>query len=723
MNNSFVDTNGRQDAVYKKIHPHINDLVALDSSAGLANFELYEYTEPTMEFLDSLKKGLGKGYFNTSLRIFAIREYQFKAPYDKYQIMFNDNGTYIDYKEYCKNVGAQYIFVDDGLYFITSKYKDFITHGTLMISTAGKILEFVTSPGENTIHLYNNLYIKTTLPFIEIITPEKPLVNYTLHDGELSETGQVLAGLQKSASSTFVEISDEHSILSNTALVVYDVDSNIHYSIIEVPYFAWNHKIGVIDVDALEAELAAQVKTTATIISAIVFVNNNLDDPECCNRTPSDLFPEFINFVSDERFNLTELIKDKNAAMKPLDGTDPRLLIDFSNDNEYFSSMSSLSQRVTRELINEEYSKIRNNIDINLLTAEGITFFVGNRYSQVISIYINGRYYHGEFERSDRLGLSRITIEAEALAPYGKISYLEAVVEPLFTRRVDLVKDKKILWGDATGYIINEQKNLIPVHETYGLEHEVDVFINGHYYDKSFYEFCDFNNHKFIFIHKDIAEDIDDVTIVVHSEETYDRKEVTYNELTDFSILDENCKLYMKGQLVPIKYLHNLYNGKYIDVDLSSTFPLEADTKAHLLQLKDNPHWSYLKDSNPDSLLEGFIRIEKDTKHIILVETETIYNYVKNQNVNNTLVNDNYPINNYKTDILLRTLFLYDMISIGKDIRVINGNELVGSDVINKIEEKYKDLVDENGTMIIDCNSEVVPEISVNEIYDRYQLR
>ena len=41
----------RKDAVYESTHPFFADIINIDNTVGLANFSIYEYTDPTHEFL------------------------------------------------------------------------------------------------------------------------------------------------------------------------------------------------------------------------------------------------------------------------------------------------------------------------------------------------------------------------------------------------------------------------------------------------------------------------------------------------------------------------------------------------------------------------------------------------------------------------------------------------------------------------------------------------
>lgn len=707
----------RKDAVYESTHPFFSDIINIDNTVGLANFSIYEYTDPTHEFLYSLSPKLGKGIFNTSYRIFAIRDFLLTPPYDKYNFQLEVNGEYVEYKKYCQDNKIEIVFSEEEVYFITDKQQDFPSRGVLLLSTDGT-LSFVGEAGTDTIKLSENLYIKSKVPFITVIDETHPLDTYQVYNNTLGEDGTVSFTDAINNRCTKVDVDEMHA-LSELGIAIYDIDGAVRHTLIDIPYYSWNKSHGIVDIGTLENNLATKTRAGVVIKSLHIFTDDLSNNSDCCKLKPSEIFKEYMEFVSLPKYHLENLINDASASLVPLSGQDPRLLIDYGNDKLYFDTLKTISRRITRELINAEYSKIRNDIDLSLIGDNGLSVQVMNRYSQEVSIFINGHFYHGEYTRQDTLGLSKISIAKEKLDVYGEIKHMEICVEPLFTKRYDLVKNGIIQYGDMAGSITDTHKNLIPVHSRFNAEQEVEVYVNGYYLDESFYHFELLNTHAFIFIDKNFTDDINDVTVITNAKDIYDKKYPTYTELSDYSILDEQCKVFYRGQLVPIKHMEDLYNGKYINVEFDVTGGQGHDNEIILLQYKDNPHWGYLEDANASPLLNGFIHIED--KKVTLISTEQIYNHIKVIKLDNILVTDSYPLSNYSDDILQRTMFLYEYISIGKILK-LNCNGIAASGSVNDIQTKYPSVV-RNNKIIIDCNQAIVKQSSLNNIYDGYRVK
>lgn len=707
----------RKDAVYESTHPFFADIINIDNTVGLANFSIYEYLNPTHEFLYSLSSKLGKGIFNTSYRIFAIRDFLLSPPYEKYNFQFEVAGEFVEYKKYCEDNNIEIIFSEEEVYFLTDKHQEFPSRGLLLLTSDGT-LSFASEASDDTIKLSENLFIKSKVPFVTVVDETHPLDIYEVYNNTLGADGGITFTDLVNSRCAKVDVDDTHA-LSELGLAIYDIDGVVRHTLIDIPYYSWNKSHGIIDIGTLENNLASKTRAGVVLVSLHIFIDDLSNNSDCCKIKPSEIFKDYMEFTSLPKYHLENLINDDNASLVPLSSQDPRLLIDYGNDRLYFDTLKTISRRITRDLINAEYSKIRNDIDLSLIGDNGLTVQVMNRYSQELSIYINGHFYHGEYTRQDTLGLSKVTIAKDKLDVFGDIHHIEICVEPLYTKRYDLVKDGVMQYGDMAGEITDVHKNLIPVHSRFNAEQEVEVYVNGYYLDESYYHFELMNTHAFIFIDKDFEEYINDVTVITNAKDMYEKKYPTYTELSAYSILDEQCKVFFKGQLVPIKHIEDLYNGKYINVMFDVTGAQGNDREIILLQYKDNPHWGYLEDANASPLLNGFIHIED--KKVTLVTTEQIYNHIKVINLDNTLVTDSYPLSNYPDDILQRTMFLYEYITIGKILK-LNCNEITASGSVDEVKSKYPSVI-KNNKIIIDCNQAIVKQSSINNIYDGYRVK
>lgn len=703
---TFIDSSdGRKTSFFEHITPHMASLIEIDGIVGVHKFTLTKLTNPTMEFLDTLN--LGKGHFQTMYDVYQFPELQFTPDFGKYQIMFENTTGFRDYKSYCTLKGAKYFFVDESLFFVVPKGEIFLTSGTLLISSGNDVVRFTTTKEADSIHLYSNLYLNTALKNIEVFSDKKPIDQYEICHGVFeNDEAKFKNGIARGV----VIKAPTNGILSSIGIIVYEKAGVTGFEFREINYASWNQKTAVLNLNHLEDEIGAGTTITKLFI---------LYDINTAERTTVDkLFPGIIDIASKK--SALHFVKNENASLVPMMQDDPRLYMNFGADSEYFSNIKSISKRLALDLISEEYSKVRNTIEIpkdDTLTTW--TFYIPNRYSQVISLYVNGLFYHHEFLREDRLGLSKITIEKEHLKEYGEIKTLEACVEPLFTRRYDLVIDDDIQYGKATAHSQSDELNLIPLYDTAGLDSEFDLFVDGHYVRKEFYEFVNYNNNLFIFLKKRFPKN-SYVSCIVHADDIYDVKKGIIGDIEGIEHISKYNKIYYAGKLIPYNHIHDFLEGKYYDIALD-TLPDINDAKIEILEYKNNKMYDFISDGNNQNLLKGFHKISEVEKKVAIFSMVDIYNYIKTQVSTNIILANNYPIHNHDDDIIKRTKFVYDCITIGKKLRgIVSGNDIIDTGVKDYITITYQDLINSNGVLVLSNNETVISQAPMPVIFERY---
>lgn len=715
----------RRDATREQLHPFLIDTVQLDKGAGIADFTIYEYKHPTQEFLEYLSPKLGVGIFNTSYRIFAIEDFTLTPPYERYNFEFIVNGEYVDYKEYCKTNNIDIVFADEQVYFITDKlFNTFPTNGLLLINNNNE-LTFVHEAGANTIKLSDRLYIKSTIPFTTVMDSTKPLDVHSLYNSTLNNgNGVVNQGTLVNDKVALVSVDANHA-LSDVCLCIYTLDGINRHTLLEVPYLHWNKGRGVVDIKAIETELSTTVRSTATLNALYIFTDdltNNSDDHKV---RPADIFKEYIDYARRGKFNLQHLVQNENISVEPFYSTAPQLFIDYGNDREYFEALKGISRRVTRELANMEYSATRYKINVDLIQNGGIpSIKINNRFSQEIGIFVNGRFFHKPYARKDTLGITEISIPAGSLDQYGQIKHMEVIVNSIGTKRVDLVKDGRLLYGDMNGEVANTlHKNLIPVHSRFGIDFDIMLFINGNYVDSSYYKFKVMNGSGFIFIDKSYGRnDLYNVTAILNQRRKYDRYYVDYGTLCNYFNLPEHTVAFFRGQLLPVQHYHDLYDSQLADINMPVDGLSGNDRKVILFRPVNNPVWGQLLETaNPSPLLRGFFKV--DGKKILFIDYPKISSLIKTKQNDNILVEDDYPRSNHIPAILQRTLFAYEYISIGKLIRTNSNDPLnTNGNIFDTVKREYPNVVQGNN-IVLNCNDTVIDQETLNKIYEGYHLR
>lgn len=703
---AFIDSSdGRKTSFFEHITPHMSNLIEIDGIVGVHKFTLTKLTNPTMEFLDTLN--LGKGHFQTMYDVYQFPDLQFTPDFGKYQIMFENTTGFRDYKSYCDLKGAKYFFIDDSLFFVVPKGEIFLTSGTLLISSGNDVVRFTTTKEADSIHLYSNLYLNTALKNIEVFSDKKPIDQYEICHGVFEDDE---AKFKNGIARGVVIKAPTNGILSSIGIIVYERAGVTGFEFREINYASWNQKTAVLNLNHLEDEIGAGTTITKLFI---------LYDINTAEKTTVDkLFPGIIDIASKK--SALHFVKNENASLVPMIQDDPRLYMNFGADNEYFANIKSISKRLALDLISEEYSKVRNILEIPKdETLTTWVFYVPNRYSQVISLYVNGLFYHHEFLREDRLGLSKIILEKEHLKEYGEIKTLEACVEPLFTRRYDLVIDDDIQYGKAAMHAQSDELNLIPLYDTAGLDNEFDLFVDGHYIRKEFYEFVNYNNNLFIFLKKRFPKN-SYVSCIVHADDIYDVKKGTISDIEGAEHMSRYNKIYYAGKLIPYNHIHDFLEGKYYDIALD-TLPDINDAKIEILEYKNNKMYDFIADGNDENLLKGFHKISEVEKKVAIFPMVDIYSYIKTQVSSNIILANNYPIHNHEDDIIKRTKFVYDCITIGKKLRgIVSGNDIIDTGVKNYITTTYQDLINSNGVLVLSNNETVISQAPMPVIFERY---
>lgn len=703
---TFIDSSdGRKTSFFEHITPHMASLIEIDGIVGVHKFTLAKLTNPTMEFLDTLN--LGKGHFQTMFDVYQFPDLQFTPDFGKYQIMFENTTGFRDYKSYCDLKGAKYFFVDESLFFVVPKGDIFLTSGILLISSGNDVVRFTTTEEADSIHLYSNLYLNTALKNIEVFSDKKPIDQYEICHGVFEDDE---AKFKNGIARGVVIKAPTNGILSSIGIIVYERAGVTGFEFRELNYASWNQKTAVLNLNHLEDEIGAGTTITK------LFVLYDINTAE--KTTVDKLFPGIIDIASKKP--ALHFVKNENASLVPMIQDDPRLYMNFGADSEYFANIKSISKRLALDLISEEYSKVRNILEIPKdETLTTWTFYVPNRYSQVISLYVNGLFYHHEFLREDRLGLSKIILEKEHLKEYGEIKTLEACVEPLFTRRYDLVIDGDIQYGKATAHAQSDELNLIPLYDTAGLDSEFDLFVDGHYVRKEFYEFVNYNNNLFIFLKKRFPKN-NYVSCIVHADDIYDVKKGTISDIEGIEHVSRYNKIYYAGKLIPYNHIHDFLEGKYYDIALD-TLPDINDAKIEILEYKNNKMYDFISDGNNQNLLKGFHKISEVEKKVAIFPMVDIYNYIKTQVSNNIILANNYPIHNHDDDIIKRTKFVYDCITIGKKLRgIVSGNDIIDTGVKDYITTTYQDLINSNGVLVLSNNETVISQAPMPVIFERY---
>ena len=703
---TFIDSSdGRKTSFFEHITPHMSNLIEIDGIVGVHKFTLTKLTNPTMEFLDTLN--LGKGHFQTMFDVYQFPELQFTPDFGKYQIMFENTTGFRDYKSYCDIKKAKYFFVDESLFFVVPKDEIFLTSGILLISSGNDVVRFTTTKEADSIHLYSNLYLNTALKNIEVFSDKKPIDQYEICHGVFEDDE---AKFKNGIARGVVIKAPTNGILSSIGIIVYERAGVTGFEFRELNYASWNQKTAVLNLNNLEDEIGAGT----TITKLFILYDTNTAEKAMIDK----LFPGIINIASKK--SALHFVKNENASLVPMIQDDPRFYMNFGADTEYFTNIKSISKRLALDLISEEYSKVRNTLEIpkdDTLTTW--TFYVPNRYSQVVSLYVNELFYHHEFLREDRLGLSKIIIEKEHLKEYGEIKTLEACVEPLFTRRYDLVIDDDIQYGKATAHAQSDELNLIPLYDTAGLDSEFDLFVDGHYVRKEFYEFVNYNNNLFVFLKKRFPKN-SYVSCVVHADDIYDVKKGTIIDIEGKEHMSRYNKIYYAGKLIPYNHIHDFLEGKYYDVSLD-TLPDINDAKIEILEYKNNKMYNFISDGNNQNLLKGFHKISEVEKKVAIFSMVDIYNYIKTQVSTNIILANSYPIHNHDDDIIKRTKFVYDCITIGKKLRgIVSGNDIIDTGVKDYITTTYQDLINSNGVLVLSNNETVISQAPMPVIFERY---
>lgn len=708
---TFIDsTDGRKTTFFDKLKPHMSKPVDIDGLIGIYKFTLTKLTNPTMEFLDTLGN-IGRGHFETMYNIYQIQELQFTPDFGKYQIFFKVFNQLLDYKSYLTSKNAKWYFVDESFFIVVPKEETISTTGTILISTGNDVVKFLDAPKTGAIHLYENLYMEMSLNHIEVFSDRKPLNAYELCLADLEVGTGVKVGNTVSNKTALIEMRDTKDILSSIGVIVYERAGEKGFEFRDINYTSWNQSSAVLDIKALEDEIGAGT----TITKLLILYSKGKED----KGDVGALYSEFIDACNSKE-ELRSFVKGLRANLQTISNDDPRLIMDFGKDDIYFSNIKSISKQFALDMLGEEYSKIRNEVKI---AEEGTNyvFFVPNRFSQVISIYINGRYFHEGFIREDRLGLSKITIPMDTLNNYDNLKSMEAIVEPLFSRRYDLVVNKVMKFGKAEGNTIDDELNLIPLYETAGLDKSLHLFVDGHFIRPHFYEIVNYNNNLFIFLKKKV-ESIKNVTVIAHADDIYDEKIGTVSDIIPKEYLNDYSKVYYGGHLIPIDNLHNMLDGNYLDASINPVFPDSHDDNLSIYQLKDNKIYKFVEDGSSDNLLKGFYYLDMNTKKIAVFSVSQIYTYIKNTVSSNTILVNSYPTSNHEDLIVKRTKFAYDMLSIGKRFRgIVNGNDINGTGVKDCMKLNYPEFVDTNGRVIISNNEKVISQAPVNVNFDRYE--
>ena len=364
---AFIDSSdGRKTSFFEHITPHMSNLIEIDGIVGVHKFTLAKLTNPTMEFLDTLN--LGKGHFQTMYDVYQFPDLQFTPDFGKYQIMFENTTGFRDYKSYCDLKGAKYFFVDESLFFVVPKGDVFLTSGVLLISSGNDIVRFTTTKEADSIHLYSNLYLNTALKNIEVFSDKKPIDQYEICHGVFeNDEAKFKNGIARGV----VIKAPTNGILSSIGIIVYERAGVTGFEFREINYASWNQKTAVLNLNHLEDEIGAGTTITKLFI---------LYDINTAEKTTEDkLFPGIIDIASKK--SALHFVKNENASLVPMIQDDPRLYMNFGADSEYFANIKSISKRLALDLISEEYSKVRNILEIpkdeSLTTS---VFYVPNRY-------------------------------------------------------------------------------------------------------------------------------------------------------------------------------------------------------------------------------------------------------------------------------------------------------------------------------------------------------
>ena len=708
---AFIDSvDGRKTTFYDRLKPHMSKPVDIDGLIGIYNFTLTKLTNPTMEFLDTLDN-IGKGHFEIMYNVYQIPELQFTPDFGKYQIFFKDGNRLLEYKEYLRQKGAKYYFVDESYFIVIPKEETILTTGTVIISTGNDVVRFIDTPSPTALHLFENLYMEMSLKHIEVFSENKALDAYKLCLGDLEVGTGVKVGNTISNKTAIIEVVSPNDILSSIGVIVYERDGKKGFEFRNLTYASWNQTSAVLDIKALEDEIGAGT----TVTKLLVLYNTANDDKE-------DLDTLYEDFIYSCAYSpeLEGFVKGSRASLLPIANDDPRLLVDFGNDTEYFSSIKSISKQFALSMIGDEYTRIRNAAEL-VEDGDNYVVFVPNRYSQVVSLYVNGKYFHTGFKRDDRLGVSKITIPKVLLKDYADKDEIEAVVEPLFTRRYDLVVDKVIKYGKAEGHLIEDELNLIPLYETAGLDRSMHLFIDGHFIRSDFYEIINYNNNLFIFFKKKVA-DIANVTVIVHVEDVYDEKVGTITDISKKEYINDYSKTYYGGHLISTYKLMNMLEGNYLGAAINPVFPDSHDDNLFICELKDNKLYKFVDGGSEDFLLRGFYYVDSTAKKVVVYTIAQIYTYIKNKVSPNTILINSYPTSNHEDLIVKRTKFAYDMLAIGKRFRgIVNGNDINGTGVKDYVKTNYSEFIDSEGRVIISNNEKVIAQAPVNVNFDRYE--
>lgn len=708
---TFIDSSdGRKTTFHDKLKPHMSKPVDIDGLIGITGFQLTKLNNPTMEFLDTLGN-LGRGHFQIMYNVYQIQELQFTPDFGKYQIFFRQGNKMLEYREYLTSKGGKWYFVDESFFIVLPKEETIPLSGTILLSIGNDVVRFLDTPDTDTIHLFENLYMKMSLNHIEVFSEDKALDAYKLCLGDLENGTGVKIGNAISNKAALIKVKDKKDVLSSIGIIVYEKDGQKGFDFKNLNYASWNQSSAILDIKALEDEIGAGT----TITKLLVLYSKGKED----KGDIGSLYKDFIDSCK-LRPELTSFVKGDRASLQSISNDDPRLTMDFGNNDVYFDNIKSISKQFALDMLGEEYSKIRNKVTL-IEDGDNYIFYIPNRFSQVISLYVDGKYFHTNFKRDDRLGLSKITITKDSLKIFPNYKTIEAVVEPLFSRRYDLVQDKIMQFGKATGHTIDDELNLIPLYETAGLDKSVHVFVDGHFIRPYFYEIVNYNNNLFIFLKKKVAS-ISNVTVIAHADDIYSHKIGSVNDISPKTYINDHSKVYYGGHLIPISMLHNMYEGNYLNASINPVFPDSHDDNLAIYELKDNKLYKFIEDGSSDLLLKGFYYLDEASKKLVVFSTAQIYTYIKNTVSSNTIVVNSYPTSNHKNLIEKRTKFAYDMLSIGKRFRgIVNGNDINGTGAKEYVKANYPEFVDTNGRVIVSNNEMVISQVPVNVNFDRYE--
>ena len=328
---TFIDSSdGRKTSFFEHITPHMASLIEIDGIVGVHKFTLSKFTNPTMEFLDTLN--LGKGHFQTMYDVYQFPDLQFTPDFGKYQIMFENTAGFRDYKSYCDLKGAKYFFVDESLFFVVPKGEIFLTSGILLISSGNDIVRFTTTEEADSIHLYSNLYLNTALKNIEVFSDKKPIDQYEICHGVFEDDE---AKFKNGIARGVVVKAPTNGILSSIGIIVYERAGVTGFEFREINYASWNQKTAVLNLNHLEDEIGAGTTITKLFI---------LYDINTAEKTTVDkLFPGIIDIASKK--SALHFVKNENASLVPMIQDDPRLYMNFGADSEYFTNIKSISKR------------------------------------------------------------------------------------------------------------------------------------------------------------------------------------------------------------------------------------------------------------------------------------------------------------------------------------------------------------------------------------------